>query len=86
MTEKQKNFNENVDVTYELFSPKPVSSINNRESIQVLEVRKHELWKERQTIDEQIQKLSDEENEIQESLIDLDKMERLIKKVLDDFK
>lgn len=76
LTEKQKNFRDPVDVTHEIFSPKPVRVNSDRESIQVLEVKKHELIQDNKQIDSQLRSLFEEEEKIEAAICELEKLER----------
>ncbi|MBE5921299.1 MAG: hypothetical protein E7269_00880 [Lachnospiraceae bacterium] len=85
LVERQKDFKEPIDVTYELFSPKPVDASERRESVQVLEVKKYELLQEKKTIQERLKSLAEEEIMIQESLTDLRRLEQLVHKVAGEY-
>lgn len=80
--EKQKNYSENVDVTFELFSPKPVNPKDNRENVQILEVSKYELLSQQKQLDEQLSRLLKERERIKDSMSDLRKMQAFIDKVV----
>ncbi|MCD8117869.1 MAG: hypothetical protein LUE29_00005 [Lachnospiraceae bacterium] len=78
INEKQKNISENVDATYELFSPKPVAMKENRESVQILEVNKYELISHKRQLQEQVEGLTKESENIKSSMTDLRRMEAFI--------
>ena len=82
IAEKQKNFSENKDVTYELFSPKPVNLKDSRESVQILEVNKYELLGQKKQLEDQMARLVKEKEAIQNSMSDLRRMEAFINKVV----